>query len=252
MNSKYKCVYCARSYKIKENFKKHEASCKLFHENQLTHPDDFLEPIPDTRQLYIYIRELASKCASLEQEAAQLKQHANIKQKKQIIQWLNTNRIPNPNISLMEWIQNNIRMISYENLEIVFKNDLTHGIYHMLECLIHDNKNKTIPLCAFTQKPLYLYAYIRNEDGVLEWSGMSSGELEKMVFYISQQFLITFVKWQKENYHRIANSEKLKDDEIGYMIKINGSRISMEKRCADLKKRVYTLLEEDLQLCEFV
>lgn len=245
---KFKCVYCSRSYKRKDNYDKHVTGCELFHHAQLAHPDAFtneIETVPDIRQLYIYIRELASKCANLENEVAQLKQHANIRQKKQIIEWLNVNRPIH--MCFINWIKTRIHTLSYETLDIVFKNDLTEGIYHTLQSII----SKTIPLAAFTQKPNYLYIY-SDSDGEGSWRGMTTEDLEKMVFYISQQFLIAFVKWQKENSDRISKSEKLKDDEIMYMIKINGSKISMEKRCTEIKKRLYSLLEENLELCEFV
>ena len=251
--SSYKCGYCSRNYKLKENYKKHVAGCELFHQSQLTHPDEFtnqIESVPDIKQLYVYIRELASKCASLEQEVAQLKQHVHIKQKKQILSWLNTHRVNGFNKTCIEWIRENIRDISYEKLEIVFNNDLTEGIFNMLENVYKSFNHR--PICAFTQKQNCFYIYDRDSDNKMLWRTMSTEDMEKIVFHISQQFLIAFVKWQRENFTRISASEKLKDEELVYMIKINGSKISMEKRCTDIKKRLYSLLEENLDLVEFV
>ena len=108
------------------------------------------------------------------------------------------------------------------------------------------------PICAFTQKQNCFYIYDRDSDNKMLWRTMSTEDMEKIVFHISQQFLIAFVKWQRENFTRISASEKLKDEELVYMIKINGSKISMEKRCTDIKKRLYSLLEENLDLVEFV
>ena len=251
--SSYKCIYCSRNYKLKSNYQKHLTGCELFYQSQLKHPDEFtnsIESVPDIRQLYVYIRELASKCASLEQEVVQLKQHVHIKQKKQILSWLNTHRINGLNTSFIEWIRENIRNISYEKLEIVFANDLTEGIFHILESILKPMKLR--PICAFTQKSNYLYICDRDSDHKMEWRAMTTDDMEKMVFHISQQFLIAFVKWQRENFERISASEKLKDEELSYMIKINGTKISMEKRCTDIKKRLYTLLEENLDLIEFI
>ena len=38
----------------------------------------------------------------------------------------------------------------------------------------------------------------------------------------------------------------MKDREIEYMIKINGSKIPLEKRIAELKKWMFSTLQEDI------
>ena len=76
---------------------------------------------------------------------------------------------------------------------------------------------------------------------------MSNAELETMVIYLSQLFLREFLKWQKENATDLEENEDKKEQELTYMIKINGMKMSLDKRAGELKKWLFPLLEENLK-----
>ena len=120
---------------------------------------------------------------------------------------------------------------------------MTEGIK---EVLLNTPKNR--PLAAFTQKANTLYIF--NEQG--EWCTSMNENVEKIVFIISQAIMSKFVIWMEENEAVISQSEEKKDEEIIYMIKVNGSSVSDEKRASDIKKWLITTLEEDLNLFEFI
>jgi hypothetical protein len=202
-----------------------------------------VEDLPSQREMYLLMKEMAHKCHELEKKMEKIEQTVNIRQKKQIITWLNIHRTTNI-APLYEWIQS--LTISDDILDTVFKKDLTEGIKEV----ISNNRLliPLIPLAAFTQKANTLYVY--NENG--EWTTSTNENVEKIVFIISQVIMRKFVIWMEENEAIISLNEEKKDEEIMYMIKVNGSNVSDEKRASDIKKWLITTLEEDLNLFEFV
>ena len=81
--------------------------------------------------------------------------------------------------------------------------------------------------------------------GEQEWKLMQNSHLEKIIYPLERQFLQEFVAWQKENQDKISMSERLKDDEIQYMLKLCGSKNPMEKTIHILKKWLISRLEEE-------
>ena len=270
-----KCVYCSRTYKKKENYSKHVITCAFFHNVHLQSRDDFnlsVEDLPSQREMFLLMKELANKCHELEKKVGHLEQTVNIRQKKQIITWLNTHRTTNitPNsegdlqspselvlqrlsapLPLYEWAQS--LKISDNILDTVFKKDLTEGIKEVISDNMGEHKKSRplIPLASFTQKANTLYVYNEQENQIV-WTTSTNENVEKIVFIISQAILRKFVIWMEENEAAISQSEERKDEEIMYMIKVNGSSVSDEKRASEIKKWLITTLEEDLNLFEFV
>jgi hypothetical protein len=200
---------------------------------------NFTEKIPSPREMFNLLKELAVKCKLLETEVTLLKQHVNIKQRKHILDWLNLNK--QNSVSFHEWY-NSIK-VDVNGLSKVFESNLTEGIKYIIKySLLSDCK----PLYAFTQKANYIYVYDDCPDeNKQSWMHFTSPQCEKLVQYISRQLLVEFIKWQKENQHLIVDNEMMKDKEIEYMVKINGSKISLEKRTAEIKKWMFSILQEE-------
>jgi hypothetical protein len=85
---------------------------------------------------------------------------------------------------------------------------------------------------------LYIY------DSDSQWKHAPPNCFEKMIKGIEREFLQVFLEWQKENQEKISQSEKLKDDEIQYMMKICGYKYSGDKN-AMIKKWITSMIEED-------
>jgi hypothetical protein len=209
-----------------------------------------VEDLPSQREMFLLMKELANKCHELEKKVGHLEQTVNIRQKKQIITWLNTHRTTNIT-PLYKWTQS--LTISDDILDTVFKNDLTEGIKKVISDNMgeHKKSHHLIPLASFTQKANTLYVYNEHENQIV-WTTSTNENVEKIVFIISQAILRKFVIWMEDNEAAISQSEERKDEEIMYMIKVNGSNVSDEKRASDIKKWLITTLEEDLNLFEFV
>jgi hypothetical protein len=212
---------------------------------------NFTEKIPSPREMYNLLKELAVKCKTLEAEVTLLKQNANIKQRKHVLEWLTLNKLNS--VPFCEWVQS--IQVDFSDVNKVFESNLTEGIKHIIKnSLLSDRK----PLYAFTRKVDYIYVYDRCEDEEtpLQWMHFTSAHCEKLVQYISKQLLVEFIKWQKDKQLSIPDSDMMDDNQVyentqmldkdlKYLIKINGSNISLEKRTSEIKKWLYTVLQEE-------
>jgi hypothetical protein len=249
-----KCIYCSKTYKIKKNFNAHFATCELVYSKQLMTKDEysnFTEKLPSPREMYNLLKELAVKCKTLETEVTLLKQNAHIKQRRHILDWLNINKLNS--ITFQEWVRS--IHVNVDHVINVLESNLTEGIKNIINhSLLNDRK----PLCAFTQKANYIYVYEHCPDENKQlWMHFTSSHCEKLVQYISKQLLVEFIKWQKDKQLLISESEtmdedaliannRLLDNDLKYLIKINGSNISLEKRSSEIKKWMFSILQEEL------
>jgi hypothetical protein len=212
---------------------------------------NFTEKIPSPREMYHLLKELAVKCKTLENEVNLLKQNANIKQRKHALDWLNIHK--RNSLSFHEWY-GSIR-VDINGLTKVFESNLTDGIKYIITNSLINNDRK--PLYAFTQKMNFIYVHDQcTDENKLKWIHFTTSHCEKLVQYISKQLLMEFIKWQKDKQLSISDSENMDDDaiyhhtqmldnDLKYLTKINGSNISFEKRSAEIKKWLYTILQQE-------
>ena len=130
-----KCIYCSKTYKIKKNFNAHFATCELVHSKPLMTKDEysnFTEKIPSPREMYNLLKELAVKCKTLEAEVTALKQNANIKQRKHVLEWLTIHK--QNSVSFREWYHS--ISVDFNGLTKVFESNLTEGIKYIINNLL--------------------------------------------------------------------------------------------------------------------
>lgn len=251
------CKYCNHHWKVKKEYDKHISCCQYFYHlrrNPESKMDDNGIKLPSHKELFRFVQELSLKCERLEKEMTKLKNNMNTKQKRVISEWLNQS-IHIPCITFEEWAKN--IAVGESQLKIVFKRDLTEGIK---DSIAHHMKSKmqNAPLRAFTQKQNAFYIYTRgiwsNGEQTEEpkWKMMTPYEFENFIIMLSQAFLREFIKWQKINVDENEENEKKKEEEMMYLIKINGGlRSSSDKRIGDLKKWLFTKIEENIQQIEY-
>ncbi len=252
----YNCINCGKSYKLKDNYDKHKSACDLFHDIALKTHDQITEcseELPSQREMYKLIKELALKCSTLEKEVTHLKAIVNIRQRKHILECLNNgnSQTKNPSITFSQWYKEwNVTM---DDLYKVFENDLSEGIKNVIKREI-DLFSGNKPICAFNNKPNYIYMFETDkETSQKEWRPLSSEYFDGMFMYITRKFFQIFIKWQNENREKIESSEAEKDAIIMHMIKLNGSRVPTEKRELEIKKWLYSIIEQQSNiLYEFV
>lgn len=249
-----KCEYCSRTYMLEKNYRAHRSACQLIfkmkHMNYDEYNDSIIQP-PGMSELFGMVKLLATKCDRLEEEIKAIKTHTSVRQRKNILEILETTRKPEQ--TFYHWITS--VTVDFDMLFTVFNGDLTEGIKQVfIKRLAADNKNK--PVCCFRQKSGTIYVYdkyiVGEGDGEPnKWHIMNTDEVNRMLNHLSRLFIKTYLDWQTENEEKIAASEDMQGQTIYYMMKVNGSKVSNEKRWLELKKWLAGKIEEDFVGVDF-
>jgi len=218
--------------------------------------DEHGTKIPSVKDLFRYVQELSLRLERTERELAKLKTQVNTRQKKAIIEWLNQPK-QKPSIAFEDWYRE--IEVNESHVLCVGERDLTIGMQMAIQSFMSANASKQErPIRTFTQKPNVFYVYSR-DGGTSEllaepqWRIMSNTQLDHMLLHLSQLFLREFLKWQKKQ-NQLEKDDREADKEIMFMMKINGTRTSSDKRIHEIKKWMFPKLEENLRVimeCEF-
>jgi hypothetical protein len=274
------CKYCNNNWKYKKDYEKHLACCEYFY-NYRRKPekemDDYGCKLPTQKELFRFVQELSLKCSRLEQEVERLKRNVSVRHKKVISDCLNhPDQIPE--WTFAEWwkqitlgipyaptpgetAEMNNHWSSIENpfLFRVFRRDLVDGIKYLIQQFIEGKKHlHKFPIRAFTQKSNVFYVYgenphssptlstsDKNKVDTPVWHIMTTNEFETMIDGISQLFVREFLIWQRDNMESIDENEARKDEQMTYMIRVNGLRPTKERGMADIRKWLFSTLEEN-------
>jgi len=231
--------------------------CKEYYKIQ--NSDENIETIPRPNIMYKIIRDLALRVESLENKNRILEMKLGSHEKKTIISYLNQRTtaallLPeNIKMGFSKWILH--FNVQFSNLKCVFDKDLTEGIKSVILDLIGKDKNIQ-PICAFTQKPNHLYVYDivethtpANTSGMSSWSWkvLRNDELSIFIEKIRKKILLEFTKWHRENINSFSTEEE-KEEDLNNMLKINGNKVSLEKRVDTIKKWLYCHLEQQISI----
>lgn len=243
----YKCFYCSKTYKIKENYKNHITDCELYHKIMSS-----TEKMPTHKEMFYLIKSLAFKCNKLETELHQLKNVVSIRKKKEILYWLNTEK---KGEQAFTDFYNGIK-IEEEDLKVVLEYDLLKGVEHIVIKALKNVKDiRPIFCCNQKTNQIYIYDYWtveqENQEGEtekrkLQWKIGGNGEIEKMVITLNNKFLEEYIVWKQENKDMFRNTEESINLEMSYMSKLIGYKLSIEKMVLDIKKKIYKEFQENL------
>lgn len=258
----FQCKYCFQKWKKKETMEKHIIMCGFWHKSSQIQEDDY-DSTPTVSELYKLLKEFAYKCDKLQHRVDKLENRQNVRQKKQILEYLTDDVPPTSAIDFIRTFT-----ITQSHLDTVFELDLTAGMKACIKSNMHSPSN-TLPIRAFAQKPntLYIYNTPDSEDHLLSqkavrWSIMTNAELDRIISILSFKFLQAFMLWKKtscpidaddsiihtdiENLRANAANEQVKQQYQTYMIKINGKRINEDKRRTEIKHALYAHLQTQM------
>ncbi len=249
------CRFCHRDWKLKAEYDKHITCCEFFYyfRRSQSEMDEFGCKIPNQKELFRFVQELANKCDRLEKEVTKLRASMSIKQKKSILDCLN-NPSQIPSQTFQEWWRSIV--IEERHLQIVFARDAELG--NGLKAVIDEKTDNTdvSPIRSFVQKPNTFYIYVGvtpNDETASPWRIMTNSDMELCLMHLSQMFLIEFLKWQRMYAQELrSDTNVMEDKELMYMMKINGGKVPMEKRVTDIKKWLYTKIKMNITDMEYV
>ena len=84
-----------------------------------------------------------------------------------------------------------------------------------------------------------------------KWRIMTLPETKKMILILSQRFLNDYLNWEIENRDEIEEKEDLKNKQITYFTNINGGKISMDARVNDIKRWLYSKIQENVKNIDY-
>ena len=239
------CKYCYKHWKLKTDYNKHITCCEFFYyfrRNPDRQMDEHGVKIPTQRELFELVQTLALKCDKMERELKTLRTAVSAKQRKQITDWIN-HPSQTPSDTFEDW-WHQIR-VEKDQLQRVFTHDLTEGLKECISKHIEHTKShgQRLSIRSFAEKPGVFYIYTHDTEET-HWRAITTTDMQRMLVYLSQLFLREFLVWQKEHAAEFRESEDKKEEEVVYMIKINGLKVSTEKRQQDIKKWLFPLISE--------
>jgi len=247
------CVFCHHTWRVQRDYDKHLNCCEYFYHLRRTPQPEMDEHgirIPSHRELFKYVQDLSTRLERTEKELSKLKSSIGMRQKKEILVWLNQpNQLPPKTFE--EWFKD--IEVNESHVLCVGERDLTIGMQTAIQHFLDTCDRKRLPIRTFTQKPGVFYIYTRDrETEEPSWRIMHNDKIDLMLLHLSQQLLREFLKWQKK---QANETERDADREILFMMKINGNRTSSEKRIQEIRKWLFPKLEENLRVvmeCEYV
>jgi len=195
------CAHCGKSYKKKTNLDKHVVLCELLSKTKkgLVIEDD--DDIPSQRKIYNILLELGIKFNKLEEKVDELNKWVVKKKKKiNVIDWLNTNTIPEVKFnSLVEKI-----IITQDDVKYLFENSFADTLNHIFSRNIYNLSESEYPIFAFIQKANIFYIY---EDEHVGWTELSREKLIKFLNRVHMKLLRVYAEYKKQNADRINDDE---------------------------------------------
>ena len=241
---KYACDFCSIKKRTKDALTRHTALCKFIHTSAKERciNEDSQEPLPSQHVLLQYIMDLTEKCDRLEQKLDKIQKTCYQQKRKNFGDFIET--LSYTGISFAEWLKSLI--VTDEDLEILFKNDLRECIKSIL---LSSTIKSQIPFKAFAQRQHGLYVYTNSEDipDLYKWRLMSIDEFKRIVLIISQRVMRKFTEWQIKNKDDIEINEQLRELQNLYMHKANGGNRTLESNTIDIKKYFISNIQVSLK-----
>ena len=193
------CNYCGKIYRKKNNLNKHILVCELIDRNKknakgktlLLEETDFEEELPSQQKMFKILLELAEKYNKLELKMAEMDKFIVKKKNKiNVIEWLNTNIVPN---IIFDKLDESIKIIE-DDVTFLLNNSFYDTLNEVFSRSIYCNDSNILdPIIAFTQKSNIFYVY----DTVNLWQELTKERLIKFLNKIHIKIYKNFYDWKK-------------------------------------------------------
>jgi len=245
----YCCVNCGKSYKKRENLKKHLVLCDFIKIGKNKRPLDEDElVVPSSRIMYQLLIELGQKYNKLEEQMTEMSKWVSKKKKKiNVIDWLNTYATPNMTFDSFsnscEWLT-----ILDADIDIIITDSFYQAIQQAFSRTLFTLED--IPVFVFTQKANTIYVFQGENNG--GWIELSREKMIKWFNKIHIKFVSAFYSWSdvkvleydsnKDKFDMIFDKTNLKLMNVSFKVENMFSKM----RCVlfnGLKKDMKALVE---------
>ena len=237
------CCFCSKKFTRKTYYDRHILICELLSKSKKERNVEMEEhkDTPTVRKLYEIIMEMSIKYKKMEEKLEELSKYVDTKKKKiNIIEWLNTTCKTSAPFEL--WMKK--IKVERKHLESIFSHDYVYGALHILK----DFNNEHIR--CYDQKDDTLFIF--TNEVATTWSEMKPQQFDKMMDFISKQFIHEFVLWQNENKHRMEDDNYA----MTYMTNIKkmngGNNTTTEQLYRKIHREVYKQMKTSLTISDVV
>ena len=232
------CVNCGKSYKKRENLAKHLVLCDFLRKKSLEEDEQI---VPSQRVMYQLLIELGQKYNKLEQQMEEMSKWVSKKKKKiNVIDWLNSNIIPNITFdSFME-----VR-IGFQDTDMDFV--MSSSFYDVMHQTFSRNlfEMEDIPIFAFTQKTNMLYVF---QDKKMGWIELSREKMVKWFNKMHMQFVSAFYSWIKvKRAEIVGHSDKFETAFDKTNIKLMSVDFRVENMFSKMRGVLFNGLKKDMK-----
>jgi hypothetical protein len=254
ISSTHSCHCCGKTYTRKSSHTKHVILCEVLYKTKREKKCEEEEStdIPNTRQLYNIIQELAIKYQAMEQKMNDMQKWVETKKRKlNVIQWLNANILIEPStmssmaITIQNWIQT--IQVNEEHVEVLIEGNMFQTLAAILRDHLKRDKraSKTTPLYCLTQKANLFYCY---NDETTKWSHFAVEEFIIMLKRIHGKLVKALCEWHDKNIDRINSSDKMQILYNQTMIKLMSANFTHDAQIVSkIRNDLYQQLKTDMK-----
>lgn len=241
-NNPYKCLYCNKTYKVKQNHDRHYLVCDLLYKTVRERANEEQGALPSQQVMYNALIDLTGKYSLLEKKVDELmKWTESQKRKLNILDWLNE-KYPNA-LVFSEWLLGGVQ-VERNQLEVVFKSDYINGMVKLIEYnLLADNLSS---LRAFDQKENILFIFCRDDNNGKKWKVMDTQEFITLINVMNKKLMGEFITWQKENKERMYE-EEFSTIYASNVQKLMCASLSQEQIHSRIKRELYKTIKMNLK-----
>ena len=238
------CIYCGKSYKLKQNLKKHVIICELLNDCKQHKNAELCEDLPSQRKMYHLLLELGSKFNRLEEKVDELNSWVIKKKKKiDVIEWLNLNM--QPNIIFDELISK--INITQEDIDYLCEgsNSFSDTLNQIFSRNIYNYSENEYPIFAFDQKPNTFYIYENNET---KWILLNKEKMVKFLNKIYMKLFCLYRDYKKNNTDRINKDDRFSNLCDKLSIKMTKDvQLEQELYFNKIKNKMYSSMKIDMK-----
>ena len=254
INYKHCCIHCGKGYKNRINMDKHIILCELLHKSKKPssrkneEEEEEIE-MPSQRRLFLMLLELGQKYSKLEEKVEELNKWVVKKKKKiNVLEWLNTNSIPN---IIFENVSDKIDIIT-SDIETLFHNNFYDTLCEIFSRTIFQFGENETPIFTFVQKSNVFYVYDANGADSCIWEELSREKLIRFLNKIQMKISKSLLEWKKKNNDKIRADDSLAMLYDKTVYKLMSIEFKQESTLSKVKSMIYNKIKTDMKsLIEF-
>lgn len=238
----FTCPICNTKKQLKIDYDSHIALCKItsisakVNMNQVSN----YEREPTNREIFQIVITLCEENAKLKKRIESLETNVKIHKKRSIDDYLIS--LPASSIiSFQDWLATVI--VTDDDFQLLIDKSITDCLKQMLLRSLQTQRTQLYPLKAFKQRHNQIYIFNDNK-----WNPMINSDFISLLTILSQRIVRKYLQWKAANKDAIDTNAHMQELDLHYMSKSIGSGKPIESRVSEIKKTIYSIINENIDV----